>query len=312
MISSSVQSKACAKFILSGEHSVVYGASAIAAPLLNSGLEMQVGFQDSDSPLMIDVWHDTRGVDSASHNIVTLAFHDACEVLHIKNKKVDVHISSNIPLGAGLGSSASLCVSFVKACLLHLNKNMSSNEQHLIAHVMERRFHGNPSGVDTAVISHENLIKFIKNKSQEFFTPQVSLPWNLVLIDSYMRSSTKDMVELVSPRFFGIEGQKRLQSFSQCTENIYGALLQDDFLSFTEEIHRNGEYLNEIGCANEKILNMMEEAKKMGCLATKITGAGGGGMILAVLPQEKNKRDEVISRLEKTFTKKAMYETAIN
>ena len=71
---------------------------------------------------------------------------------------LELHLDSEIPIGAGFGSSAATAVAVVRAYLALRDREMSAGELHRLTLEIERRQHGQPSGVDNATVIHGGLV----------------------------------------------------------------------------------------------------------------------------------------------------------
>lgn len=203
-------------------------------------------------------------------------------------------IKSDLPIGAGLGSSASVCV-VISATLLILRdlieRPHSTRDSHwkevleLInqwAYVGEQCLHGRPSGVDNTVATYGGGVAFQKNAPIELLT-MPALP--LLLTDTKVERSTKNQVSqvaqlkstmphvvdpvLVEMHEVAVQAHFLLRSHDMDLERI-GQL-----------ISRNQELLRAIGVSHPSIERVIQHNSENGW--TKLVGAGGGGCVVTLL-----------------------------
>ena len=133
------------KVIISGEHSVVYGELALAAP---ASLKVTASVVDQD-------WGEESEL---VRRAIELAGGD---------RTIHVRIESEIPIGAGLGSSAAVAAATISAVRIYLSKPTTQDELFNLAFECERLSHGNPSGVDPAAVVYGGLIAYTKGKPEK-------------------------------------------------------------------------------------------------------------------------------------------------
>jgi mevalonate kinase len=266
---------ACGKVILVGEHAVVYGAAAIALALTDCRLELAFtkpagNWQRLDvSPLLEGFAMDLP----------------QC-----------VYVRSQIPIGAGLGSSAALCTALVRAVNHRLGIALEPYSLALKAQELERHFHGNPSGLDTTVVSFERHVSY-RLGSQPYMLPLSPRTWHMALIDSATSAATKEMVERARP-FFCRGGDKLVESFDSLAKRASEAL-RADHGELAQVMMEAQALLSGLGIMTDALQRVIAIAKELGASAAKVTGAGGGGFVLALLPDVG--REDVVKKLQDTF-----------
>ncbi len=272
------------KVILVGEHSVVYGTPAVAMPLADMRIEFSGHFLPNDQPNRVEI----NGQDATSEaaELIALAF----KLLSVEPRPVSISGQSNLIIGAGLGSSATLCVGILRTILALTGYQLNASELAAFANRMEERFHGNPSGLDAAVVASEKVIKFKRGGSP---IPIQVAPicarkgrsdhWRFAIIDSGERASTKDMVELASTFFLAPENANALKEFERLTELAVHGLETGSIDDLATAMNESGSLLAKTGVLTTRLSAIIEQAKEIGCLAAKITGAGGGGCVIALL-----------------------------
>jgi len=77
-----------------------------------------------------------------------------------------------------------------------------------------------------------------------------------------------------------------------------------------ESMNHAGQMLAEAGVMTSKLGQIVEASLGLGCLAAKPTGAGGGGCVLALLPNEN--WAGVLQKLENTLGKNNIYKAIIS
>ena len=184
-------------------------------------------------------------------------------------------IDSNIPIGAGMGSSAAFAVVASALKLGDINLEKIND----MAYILEKGLHGNPSGVDNTVVTYGGFLWYRKeNESFKTFKQieaKVNLPKIYLLDTGKPSESTKEMVGMVG---------KRYSSRTTSTENIFKSIEKTTkgFLNlllggkeeFGELISENERLLEELGVVSDKAKELIRVIEKTGGYA-KISGAGG-------------------------------------
>ncbi|MBP6217168.1 MAG: mevalonate kinase [Oligoflexales bacterium] len=341
------RSFACAKVIIAGEHAVVYGAPAIAAPVFSMEIQLTFtrlerltslrlpgarptllgGKEDTDEE---EVRDQVDRVAQWSPETIQELKEEAYQVLRKfileKNdremrpwKEVEsllFHLSgtSNLLPGAGLGASASLSVSLIRGLSSVFGYVLTADEIAQLANQLERRFHGNPSGLDAAVISQRQTIFFQKGFGP---TPLQVSPllhenlilseWPFALIDTGTRSSTLQMVEKAAPYFApkGEVDQGLLRAFRTAVEAVRMGLESGQAQFVKDGMESCSQLLAHVGVVSPQLHESLAEAQDCGTVACKPTGAGGGGCLLALLPPTK--AELCLSRLRSKFGRDRVY-----
>ena len=112
------------KIILFGEHAVVYGKPAIAAPV--NSLTTNVKLKETDDEISKIIVPD-KSLTPEERNRLEELLELVKKELVIKDN-FHITIDSSVPISSGMGSSASLCVSIVKSLLLHKNNSVDVEE----------------------------------------------------------------------------------------------------------------------------------------------------------------------------------------
>ncbi|MDE3268893.1 MAG: mevalonate kinase [Pseudomonadota bacterium] len=269
---------ACGKAIIVGEHAVIYGAKAVAIPLPTLRTELKLIAAPPPS-------------GSNQHRPLQLrkVVADAFKLLHITPFPFEVKFATNSLVGAGLGSSAAVCVALVRLMSSWIGKDLSDTQVARFANHLEARFHGSPSGLDTAVVSCRAPILFQKNMPPQKITIapiEGKHRWRFVLVDSGVRSSTKVMVKRAMPYFTSHSVQK----FSNCAAIVAKALAKGNIMAVAEAMRYIDGLLREASVTTSHLIKIIERLKTYGVLAAKSTGAGGGGCVLALLQPDKAKQ----------------------
>lgn len=292
-------SRAAGKVILVGEHAVVYGAKAIAIPLLSRGTKLHI-YTDRVTTPNPKIKFQIAG--QPVHQSLIDMINEAFEVLQLPKFNVSIDAQSTLMLGAGVGSSASLCVSAIRGLCQVCGISLTPAKLAMLANRLERRFHGNPSGLDTSVVALEQAILFERGSHPEAISvdkPKNSnLPWCFVLLDTGIRSPTINMVKIAEP-WFKQNGSRAIDLFNTVTHKALTSLSSGDTNKLADAMTECHDLLELTGVVSDPIRDLLKLAKANGALSAKVTGAGGGGCVLALLPTAQC--DESISRLRSTL-----------
>jgi hydroxymethylglutaryl-CoA reductase len=285
------------KIILAGEHAVVYGHSAIALAI-DRGVRIKVqetamphckghgptlkatglGFSGSVRP----------GLDGEGPLVLRQALDKLVELLGERVRDLELVVESAIPAGRGLGSSAALSVAMIRGIKQYFGELLSKTEEGRLAFELERLFHGSPSGIDHTVISHGGLIAFRRDKPH----PQVESitlprPLSFAIGIAGPHGGTVKVVEALSQRAKRHPGcfEHIFSGISQLVSEMKSSLEKGEFAAVGELMNVNQGYLNALSVSTPELERMCAIARE-GALGAKLTGAGGGGAVIALVEED--------------------------
>jgi len=259
------------KIHLMGEHAVVYGKPAILAAI---NLRMQVSIEHASSFQV----HSIEPPEYASY-----AVEKVYEFFHIsKIPPISVTITSDIPAGFHLGSSAATAVGVV-AATVYMVKHLWNPEQiNTIAYEVEKKQHGNPSGGDNTVATFGGLVWY--RKELEFLKSMWQLPVSfpsemdhLYLMDTGRpHETTGDMVALVRSEVSKQKDryQKIFDENEEQCRRIAVALKEKNESNFIDAMRKGEQTLEKMGVVSRKVLPVIREIETT-CGGAKILGGGG-------------------------------------
>lgn len=279
------------KVILLGEHAVVHGVAAIAAGLRDGARAALV--ERRAASLHVAPWNVTaRPDDGTSLGAAFSALLRAREDDRRPSEPAPTHghieACVALPGSAGLGSSAALAVALLRALDIADGIERDFARSQAVALAWERVFHGNPSGIDTALALVGGLVRYRRSAGSEPSLVPLSAarPLTLVVGQSGEPGSTRAMVERVATHR-GREGWDEaladIEALVRCAEQaiVDGAL---DVLG--NAMGRCHERLAAWGVSTPRLDAMCERARAAGALGAKLTGGGGGGCMIALVASE--------------------------
>lgn len=244
------------KLILAGEHAVVYGHPAIA---MGVDRGTRVSLSHCEGPT-----HLPGGADPRLAAALRLA-------LPPHGVRVDVH--SDLPVGRGMGSSAALAVALLRA----RDGDVPPDALFDAALALETVFHGNASGLDVHIAIHGGAVRYRRGPPRE----AVALPapgWSVVVIDTGDAGDTRRMVRDVAARRPSVDGL--LADIGAL------ALAVEDALHSPAQLGplwtRHHALLRRLGVSTPRLDAATDAAHHAGALGAKLSGAGGGGVVIAV------------------------------
>jgi len=275
--------EAPSKVIITGEHFVVHGAWALAA-----AIPRLVRVQLSPARAF-SVTSDRFGPGNSAQLLPVSRVVEAIAREFSVAPTVSVSISSAVPEGAGLGSSAATMVA-VAAAMSRLNSlGLGADEIVRFAMVGEHHVHGNPSGIDPTVSAHGGVLLFRPGSPPR----KIALDSSRTLIVSYSgkKRSTRGQINTVA-RMKG----KHPGLFAMLADGVGSLSLQaaqrlqeGDMQGLGNLLTVNHAVLGTVGVSNETLDEMVDAFASLGSYGAKLTGAGGGGSVVAVAPKAKEK-----------------------
>ena len=278
--------EAYGKWILAGEHAVLRGCPALVFPLKHQ--KMILNYSDNDSDLSIKL---SGPYGESLKLLVWGIIETAVEKLNIKRDmlKGEVLIESHLPLGAGLGASAALCV-LMGRWMSYLGY-VEPSEIYEFSRSLEDMFHGESSGVDIAVALEGEAIEFYRGGDR---TP-LEVNW---IPQWYLSSSvhiglTNECVQQVKNLY------KKDPSKIVIDEQMKEAVLEaKKALSMTSKdegikmlcaaIKKAERCFSQWGLSKGELGEHITSLYDKGAIAVKPTGSGGGGYVLSLWDSDPN------------------------
>lgn len=298
-----ITATAPAKVILTGEHFVVHGQPALAAAIdIYSKVTVR-----SNIPKIIEISSSALGTTSkfsikqlgkksnqiSNDGIMDPLKHIVEKILQTAgqiDRGLKIQIDSKIPVGVGLGSSASTAVSTTMAVARYLNLELEKNDIFEIASIQEKLIHKKPSGIDCTTATYGGVIFFKIGKVPEYLKPNNSI--NIVIGDTRSKRSTGDLVTKVTQRVNLGNGEisRISKSAGKLTMEAVKSYREGDFDNLGKLMNKNQKFLQKIGVSTVQLDRLVNVAQQAGALGAKLTGAGGGGCMIALCrPDNKYK-----------------------
>jgi mevalonate kinase len=277
------------KIILFGEHAVVYGRPALAVPVIQVHVEVNVS--DSARP---GIWIDASDVDLhaelntlPSDQPIASVIHNFLFLLRVSPfPNLEIEITSSIPVASGLGSGAAVTVALTRALASHLGHSMTDAEVNAFAYEIEKLHHGTPSGIDNTVVTYARPVYFVKGEPIEVF--KVGKPFTILIADTGISAPTKKSVGDV--RRLWMEDKPRWEAiFDKIGEISFTARRaieagKPEFLG--ELMNENHALLQMLTVSSPELDRLVEAALDAGALGAKLSGGGRGGNIIALVDSE--------------------------
>jgi mevalonate kinase len=271
------------KWILAGEHSVLRGTPALVFPLRSRVLDLSYICAENATTLNLFL----QGEHGEELQLLVWGvLEKACELKKIKRSSLvgDLTVKSSIPVGAGMGASAALCVAITK-WMKYLGI-VKDEEMFEFARTLENLFHGESSGVDIAVSLKGHGLYYQRNTEPR----EVKVDWTPQWYISYSgkRGVTIECVNKVK-EFIAKDpelGKELDLKMKEAVETCEKALFQKDEKVGQQMLKKGMNLANEVfekwGLIEGAPQKHMELLKQAGALAVKPTGSGGGGYILSL------------------------------
>lgn len=288
-----VKASAPGKVILFGEHSVVYGGSAVVLAI-DKKVTVVAELRNDDA-IRIDastlglsglfrgtkytpILGDFRASDKLKPIVVAVRSFE--EKTHVK-KGINLTVTSDLPIAVGLGSSAATAVATVAAINEIYETALSSEEISLLALESEKAVHGNPSGIDNTIACYGGGLVYDRQLGTQRLSDLEDLPL-IIGNTGTPRSTGKLVAKVAEMRKTNKVMDLVISCMSQVAQLGKEALLKHDYVRVGELMNINHGLLWALGVSSKQLDNLVNAALEAGALGAKLTGAGGGGCMIAM------------------------------
>jgi mevalonate kinase len=294
-----VEATAPGKAILFGEHGVVYRGPAVVLAIDRRA--RVVASERADGRVFFDAldlgfsgyfegetYVPVYGQPWRGKNLQPLLVSARKTMEHIgADSGMDIKVRSEIPIAAGLGSSAAICVATVASVGELLGGSLTPDEICELAYEGEKVVHGTPSGVDNNISTFGGVLRYERGVGIERFELDGALPF--IIGNSKRKRSTRRLVERVR-RLREREPElvdRIIEAIAQVSQDGLAALKSLDLPRVGDLMNVNHGLLASLGVSIAKLDIMVHLSRGAGAYGAKLTGAGGGGCMIA-LSDESN------------------------
>jgi mevalonate kinase len=285
-------SSAPGKVILCGEHAVVYGQPALALPVHQVKAEAtltELHDEENDRILIqapdihLSQWMHEIDPDNPLRKVIQLTL----EMIGIRDFTAQkLEIRSTIPIASGMGSSAAISIAIIRVLSQHFDSPLPPEIQSQIAFEIEKSYHGTPSGIDNTTIAFERPVYFIRGKDPIPF--EIGAPFHLIIADSGTASSTSEAVAKVKESWLKDKAhyEALFDQIGFVSHSAQHAIKAGQVHVLGSLLNQNQMLLDSIGVSTPQLEKLIQVSRENGALGAKLSGAGLGGNIIALVNEE--------------------------
>ena len=277
------------KIILFGEHAVVYGRPALAVPVTQVHVDVEVLDLSKDG-----IWINAPGIDLHAELNLLPSDHPLAAVIHNflftfgfdPFPSLSIKVSSTIPVASGLGSGAAVSVALIRALSSHLDHPMTNEQVNAFAYEIEKIHHGTPSGIDNTVITYAKPVFFIKGHPIETF--KVGRPFTIIIGNTGISAPTKEAVGDVRKLWEAdkTRWEKKFDEVGEIAKQAKKRIENGEWRLIGDLMNQNHAVLQEMTVSSPELDRFVNAARKAGALGAKMSGGGRGGNMIALVEPE--------------------------
>ena len=287
-----ISASAPGKIILFGEHAVVYGQPAIAAPVSKLRARVVVRRDVHPPAGRIRIQAPDIGLEAnledlpADHPLALTVRLVLAELGIAKPPAFCIRVSSSIPLASGMGSGAAAAVAMLRASAAFLGKRLPTERVSALAYEVEKLHHGTPSCIDNSVVSYEKPIYY--QRGQPIQIMRVSRPFTVIIADTGIPSPTAQAVGDVRQAWS--EQPERYETWfekiGEISRRAQGLIEAGEIEVLGPLMDENQALLQKIGVSSPELDRLVKAARQAGALGAKLSGGGRGGNMIALVTPE--------------------------
>lgn len=279
------------KAILFGEHAVVYGQPAIAAPVTQvcARATVTANIRDESGQVMVDapdIGLKTPFCELSKDDPIATAIDGVMRYLKVARLPAcTLKITSTIPVASGLGSGAAVTVAITRAMAGFLGQPLPDEIVSELAYEVEVIHHGTPSGIDNTVITYAKPVFFAKRQPIEVVN--IKEPFTILIGDTGISSPTKETVGDVRVAWEATPNhyEQLFKAIGNITRSARQAIKTGNNKKLGPLMDENHQILQEMGVSSPELDRLVATAKEAGALGAKLSGGGRGGNMIALVDE---------------------------
>lgn len=275
------------KIILFGEHAVVYGHPAIAAPLSQVRAQAHVVASTACTVAAIDIRRQVAVTSAPADDPFALIIRLVCAELGQPLPPWRIEVHSDIPIASGLGSGAAISAALARAVLAAFSASLPPSRLSELVYEVEKLHHGTPSGIDNTVVVYEQPVWFVRGQAPQAFGVGARLP--IVVADTGVPSPTRVAVADVRRAWQADPShyEALFERIAACSRQARLAIEAGDMRKLGALMNENQALLTEIGVSSPELAHLVRCARQAGALGAKLSGGGRGGNMIALVAPER-------------------------
>ncbi|HNS51190.1 MAG TPA: mevalonate kinase [Anaerolineae bacterium] len=293
--------RAPGKVILFGEHAVVYGYPAIAVPVSQVQALAQAEGGPPGQGTVVHAPDLGRRVvvreaarDDPLATIVRLALE---AIRAAPDPDLTVAVRSTVPVARGMGSGASVSTAIVRALAAYYHRWLTSQAISDLVYQTEVLYHGTPSGIDNTVVAFEKPVFFVRGETREVFW--VGRPFLLAIADTGIESPTREVVGDLRRRYEAepLRYRPLFEEAGSIARQARAAIARGSVDELGGLMDRNHALLWQMDVSCPELDRLAAAAHEAGALGAKLSGAGRGGNMIALVTEESCGQVELMLQL---------------
>lgn len=273
------------KVILFGEHAVVYGQPAIAAPVdsLRATVEVMPGARGSGLRIVaLDIGRTVEVRSAPDDDPLALVARLTLDALGASMPDLMLVLKSTIPIASNLGSGAAVSAALARTLAEALGATLDVERLSALVYEVEKLHHGTPSGIDNTVVVYDKPVYFVRGQPPQIIS--IYRPFTLAIADTGLPSPTKIAVGDVRRLYESNPAQIApiFDAIGMIVQNARTSIESGRVEPLGPLMNQNHALLQRLTVSCPELDALVTAAREAGALGAKLCGGGRGGNMIAL------------------------------